>query len=173
MMLRCLAAALSLRTAALAAPYIDVTFYKDVLPILRENCQSCHRPGKIAPASFLTYESTQPWASAIKKAVVARQMPPQFTLPRWNHDRFGQFSNGRSLAQADIQTLVEWVDAGAPPGDPNDAPPFAPPDQLEQGAGFVKGQARTPWEQPGPVSVSEIAQKIRFDFDKFWRIPGG
>lgn len=119
MMLRYLAAALSLGTAALAAPYVDVTFYKDVLPILRQNCQSCHRPGEIGPVSFLTYESTQPWAHAIKKAVLAKKMPPQFTDGRLSH-----LANSRSLTEADIQTLVEWADAGAPAGDPNDVPPF-------------------------------------------------
>ena len=49
-----------------------VTFNKDVLPILQENCQSCHRPGGIAPMSFMTYESARPWAKAIKAAVISR-----------------------------------------------------------------------------------------------------
>lgn len=142
MMVRCLAAALSIGSAALAAPYVDVTFYKDVLPILRKNCQSCHRPGEIAPVSFLTYESTQPWAHAIRKAVVSERMPPQFT-----DGRFGHLGNGRGLSQTDIRTLVEWVDSGAPAGDPNDTPPFGS-SRLEDGAGFVKGQARTAREQP-------------------------
>ena len=44
-----------------------VTFNKDVLPILQNNCQACHRPGEIAPMTFLTYESTRPWAKAIKR----------------------------------------------------------------------------------------------------------
>ena len=46
-----------------------VTFNRDVLPILQKNCQICHRPGEIAPMSFLTYDSTRPWAKAIKLAV--------------------------------------------------------------------------------------------------------
>lgn len=178
MMLRCLAAALSWGTAALAAPYVDVTFYKDVLPILRENCQGCHRPGEIGPASFLTYEGTQPWAHAIKKAVLANQMPPQFT-----DGRFGHLASGR-LNAADIRTLVEWVDAGAPAGDPNDTPPFewregwnlplaSPPAGSQQSAGLCKPQARTPREQLGMISMAEIAQKIRLDFYKFRRISGG
>jgi hypothetical protein len=179
MLLRYLAAAFSLSTAALAAPYVDVTFYKDVLPILRGNCQNCHRPGEIGPVSFLTYESTVPWAHAIKKAVLAKNMPPQFT-----DGRFGHLPNGR-LAEADIRTLVEWVDSGAPAGDPNDTPPFewregsntllsGPrpgfPDGSEQRAGLFKLQAWAPREQLGMISVAEIAQKIRLYFDKFWRI---
>jgi len=55
-----------------------VTFNKDVLPILQRNCQTCHRPGNIAPMSFLTYETTRPWAKAMKAAVMTRQMPPWF-----------------------------------------------------------------------------------------------
>src|SRR5688572_33256144 len=53
-----------------------VTFHKDVLPILQKNCQSCHRPGQIAPMSFLTYNDTRPWAKAMKNAVITKKMPP-------------------------------------------------------------------------------------------------
>ena len=95
----------------------SVTFYKDVLPVLQKNCQTCHRPGEIAPASFLTYESTRPWAKAMKTAVVTKKMPPWFADPH-----FGKFPNDRSLSEADIHTLVSWVDAGAPEGDSKDAP---------------------------------------------------
>jgi len=94
-----------------------VTFYKDVLPVLQKNCQTCHRPGEIAPASFLTYDSTRPWAKSIKTAVLTKKMPPWFA-----DAHYGKFANDRSLANADIQTLVSWVDAGAPAGDPKDAP---------------------------------------------------
>lgn len=58
-----------------------VTFYKDVLPVLQKNCQTCHRPGEAAPASFLTYESTRPWAKSIKAAVLSKKMPPWFADP--------------------------------------------------------------------------------------------
>ena len=94
-----------------------VTFYKDVLPVLQKNCQTCHRPGEIAPASFLTYDSTRPWAKSIKTAVLTKKMPPWFA-----DAHYGKFANDRSLANADIQTLVSWVDAGALAGDPKDAP---------------------------------------------------
>jgi hypothetical protein len=95
----------------------SVTFNKDVLPVLQRNCQTCHRPGETAPASFLSYESTRPWAKAIKTAVLSKKMPPWFADPH-----FGKFANDRSLSDADIHTLVAWVDAGAPEGDPKDAP---------------------------------------------------
>jgi len=96
----------------------DVTFNKDVLPILQQNCQSCHRPGNIAPMSLLTYEAARPWAKAMKAAVSSRKMPPWFADAQYGH-----FSNDRSLKQEDINTIVRWVDGGAVQGDPNDAPP--------------------------------------------------
>ena len=49
------------------------TFYKDVLPILQKNCQTCHRPGEIAPFSLLSYQEARPWAKAIKTAVVTQR----------------------------------------------------------------------------------------------------
>jgi len=94
-----------------------VTFYKDVLPVLQKNCQTCHRPGEMAPASFLTYESTRPWAKAMKTAVLSKKMPPWFADPH-----YGKFANDRSMAESDIHTLVAWVDAGAPEGDAKEAP---------------------------------------------------
>ena len=72
-----------------------VTFNKQVLPILQKNCQTCHRPGEIAPMSFLTYRDVRPWAKAIKAAVVKRQMPPWFADPAYGH-----FANDKRLTGA-------------------------------------------------------------------------
>lgn len=101
-----------------AAQTPPVTFTRDVLPLLQQHCQICHRPGEIAPMSFLTYESTRPWARAIKAAVQTRKMPPWFADPQ-----HGRFSNDRSLKAEEIETLVRWADGGAPIGDLADAPP--------------------------------------------------
>jgi hypothetical protein len=111
--------ALSLCSVALAAAATtpQPTFYKDVLPVLQKDCQTCHRPGEAAPMSFLNYDETRPWAKAIKTAVVTKKMPPWYADPH-----FGHFSNDRSLAQADMETLVAWVDSGAKAGNPKDAP---------------------------------------------------
>src|SRR5579872_5972758 len=87
------------------------TFYKDVLPVLEKNCQNCHRPGEAGPMSFMSYESTRPWAKAIKGAVVSKKMPPWFADPH-----YGKFANDRSLSDQDVKTLVAWVDAGAKAG---------------------------------------------------------
>ena len=78
-----------------------VTFNKDVLPVLQENCQSCHRPGGIAPMSLLTYDSARPWAKAIKTAVLSKKMPPWFADPH-----VGKFRNAPKITQSQINTLV-------------------------------------------------------------------
>lgn len=111
-----LAAAIALPAAAGQQPG-SATFNKDVLPILQKNCQSCHRPGQIAPMSFLTYAETRPWAKAIKQAVVTRTMPPWFADPQ-----HGRFRNDPSLKPGDIETIVQWADSGAAEGDSADAP---------------------------------------------------
>jgi hypothetical protein len=104
-------------TSSAAAPASQVTFYRDVLPILQNNCQSCHRPGEVAPMSLLTYEQSRPWAKAIKEKVLARKMPPWFADPQYGH-----FDNERSLTAQEIKTLVSWADGGAVAGEKTDAP---------------------------------------------------
>ncbi|HEX5431021.1 MAG TPA: cytochrome c [Bryobacteraceae bacterium] len=104
--------------AAVAAPNpTPITFNKDILPILQKNCQTCHRPGEVAPMSLLTYSEARPWAKAIKTAVVTQKMPPWFADPTVGH-----FSNERKLTPAEIAALVEWADNGAPEGDAKDKP---------------------------------------------------
>ena len=63
-------------TPSASSNQTPATFNKNVLPVLQKNCQVCHRPGGVAPMSFMTYESTRPWAKAIREAVVSKQMPP-------------------------------------------------------------------------------------------------
>src|SRR5205085_3235857 len=100
-----------------------VTFAKDVAPILQKKCQDCHQPGSIAPMSLRTYEETRPWAAAIKDRVMRRQMPP------WHIDKtvgVQKFQSDMSLSDDQIDTIVRWVDAGAPLGNPKDMPPPKP-----------------------------------------------
>jgi hypothetical protein len=106
------------RTLAASAHDRQVTFNKDVVPILQQHCQSCHRPGHTAPMPLLTYQDARPWAKAIRNAVVSRRMPPWFADPRYGH-----FSNDPSLRQAEIDTLVNWANEGALEGDARDLPP--------------------------------------------------
>jgi hypothetical protein len=98
----------------------QVTFTKDVAPILQKRCQVCHRPDTFAPMSLLTYEDARPWARSMKAKVVAREMPP------WYIDKnvgIHNFKNDVSLTDQEIATIVKWVDSGAPKGSPEDMPP--------------------------------------------------
>ncbi|HYR82980.1 MAG TPA: thiol-disulfide isomerase [Terriglobia bacterium] len=117
-MMRLVLAALAMGAAAMASEQPStVTFTKDVLPILQKNCQSCHRPGQIAPMSLLSYQEARPWAKAIKTAVATRKMPPWFA-----DTSYGHVVNDRSLQQSEIDTLVKWADTGAAEGNPKEAP---------------------------------------------------
>ena len=93
------------------------TFYEDVLPILQEHCQVCHRRGGIAPMAFESYEGTRGYAAAIQAAVQKRSMPPWFA-----EKEVGRFSNDPSLTEDQISLLAGWAAAKAPAGDPADAP---------------------------------------------------
>lgn len=94
-----------------------ITFHRDVLPVLQQNCQKCHRPNEAAPMSLLTYNEARPWAQAIKEAVLLKRMPPWFANPN-----YGKFTNEHRLTDEELKTIVAWVDQGAKEGDPSDAP---------------------------------------------------
>src|SRR3989442_12452764 len=115
--MRFVVAFLVMQAVAHSAPVNSATFNRDVLPILQKNCQVCHRPGEIGPMSFLTYESTRPWAKAIKTAVASKKMPPWFADPRYGH-----FTNEKRLSDVEVATLVAWADNGAPEGSERDKP---------------------------------------------------
>jgi hypothetical protein len=97
-----------------------VTFTKDVAPILQNKCESCHRPDSIAPMSLTNYDEARPWARSIRERVASRNMPP------WHIDKtvgIQHYKDDRSLNDKEIDTIVRWVAAGAPKGDPKDMPP--------------------------------------------------
>jgi hypothetical protein len=98
----------------------QVTFTKDIAPILQNRCQVCHRPDNIAPMSLLTYQDARPWARSIKQQVVQRNMPPWFID---QHIGIRKFKDDPSLTEQEIATIGAWVDAGAPQGNPADMPP--------------------------------------------------
>ena len=115
-------ATLSAGTAAAQTPAkvaAAVTFTKDVAPILQRSCQNCHRPGQMAPMSLLTYQDVRPWVRSIKQRVVSGEMPPWGIDP---HIGLQSFKNDPSLRQDEIDTIVKWVDNGAPMGNMADMP---------------------------------------------------
>jgi hypothetical protein len=97
----------------------QVTFTKDVAPILQRSCQNCHHPGSIAPMSLMTYEDARPWAASIRMRVSNREMPP------WYIERnvgIQKFKDDPSLSDRDVATIVKWVDEGSPRGNSADMP---------------------------------------------------
>jgi hypothetical protein len=96
------------------------TFTRDIAPIFQAKCEACHRPDSIGPMSLRTYAEARPWARSIRSRVETRQMPP------WHIDKtvgIQAFRNDRSLTDDQIATVLQWVDRGAPQGDPKDMPP--------------------------------------------------
>lgn len=118
---------------------LPATFHKDIEPLLQAKCQACHRPGEIGPMPLLTYQDTRKWARAIKAAVITRKMPPWFA-----DSGVQRYTNNPSLSTREVQMVSSWVDAGAPEGDSNDAPP-----QKE----FVEG-----WSIGRPDLIIEMPQ---------------
>ena len=143
----------------------SVTFSKDVAPILQKNCQGCHRPGEAAPMSLRTYQEARPWARAMKQAVLAKKMPPWFADAQYGH-----FRNDRSLPQKDIDTLVSWVDAGAPEGDPKDLPqPLAFVDGWNIGQPDMVLEMPEPFQVPasGTIEYQYVVLPYKFTEDRW------
>jgi len=111
----------------------QVTYAKDIAPIFQAKCTQCHHAGTGAPMALTSFEEVRPWARSIKTRVANREMPP------WHLDKtvgIRHYKNDLSLSDADIATIVKWVDAGAPGGNAGDAPApqkFAPEDAWHIG----------------------------------------
>lgn len=102
---------------AIAKPVTTkVTYYKDVLPILQNHCQECHRPDAVGPFALTSYRQAANWAEDIKTYTQEKKMPP------WKPVAGAAFHNERTLPEEQIKTLAAWVDGGLPEGNPADAP---------------------------------------------------
>jgi len=155
-------------TSAVAAT-AQVTFTKDVAPILQRACQNCHRPGAIAPMSLLTYDDARPWARSIRQKVVNAEMPP------WYIDRnigISKFKDDPSLTPAEVATITKWVDAGAPMGNPADMPKpreFSSLDQWHIGKPDVVISMPKPYQLPatGADQVIDVLVDPGFKEDMY------
>ncbi len=140
-------------------------FYKDVLPVLQNHCQSCHRAGEIGPMPLMTYKDVRPYAAAIREALQTRKMPP------WGAQSSTlQFANDPSLTDHDRQTIIDWAAAKAPEGDPADAPK---PRVFTEGWNIGKPdkvfQMPSPYKVPerGTVEYTYIVMPMNFTEDKW------
>jgi hypothetical protein len=97
----------------------NITFCKDIAPILQKNCQECHRRGQVGPFPLETYEQARKRANDLAAVAEDRSMPP------WKAARnIGvKFKHDRSLSDQDISRIISWAESGAPEGSPEDLPP--------------------------------------------------
>jgi mono/diheme cytochrome c family protein len=102
----------------------QVTYAKDIAPILQRSCQACHRPGSVAPMSLVTYNDVRPWARSIKARTALAGKPNG--MPPWFIDKtvgIQKYKGDISLSDEEIEKIARWTDAGAPRGNPADEPP--------------------------------------------------
>ena len=112
-------------TAAPADSPSDVTFSKDIAPILQRSCQNCHRPDGVAPMSLVSYEDVRPWARAIKQRT--SMGPKAGVMPPWYIEKnigLQKYKDDPSLSDEEVTKIARWSDSGAPRGNPADAPPL-------------------------------------------------
>jgi hypothetical protein len=147
-----------------------LTWSKEISRLVYKRCASCHKPGGSAPMSLLTYEEARPWAKAIKEEVLERRMPP------WGAVKgFGEFKHDRGLTQEEVELIANWVEGGAPEGNPiylpskpnTDSPANATPSGATQlalsGALTLSAPARLVAIRPAAfktgASVQVVARK--------------
>ncbi|MCZ6793968.1 MAG: redoxin domain-containing protein [Planctomycetota bacterium] len=144
-----------------------VTFHGEVERILARRCQPCHRPGQIAPFALTTYEDAAGWSGMIGEVVANGRMPP------WHADsRYGSFSNDRSLGAEERTTLMRWVEAGAPRGDPKDRPPpVSFPEGWQIGTPDAVFEMPTEFAVPaeGTIDYQHFTVKTSFPEDRWVR----
>lgn len=131
-----------------------LTWTRDVVRIINKRCASCHHEGGKAPMSLLHYEEARPWAKAIKEEVLERRMPP------WGAVKgFGEFLNDRGLTQEEISIFSDWVEGGAPEGEPKFAPEI--PTKFEEPS-VPKGRFQeVPVQGRTALSKDEVVVGIR------------
>lgn len=139
------------------------TFYRDVLPILQENCQVCHRPdgsnmgGMVAPMALTTYKETRPWAKSISQTVSTKYMPPWNAAPEFH----GVFKGERTITQDQIDTMVAWAKTGAVAGNPADGPE---PLLWADNDGWSIGEPDLVLSMPEPYFVEDDVKDLYKDF---------
>lgn len=101
----------------------EVTYTRDIAPILQRSCEACHRPGGGGPMPLTNYEEVRPWARAIK--VRTGLGPRGGVMPPWYMEKnigIQHYKDDPSLTDAEVAAIARWVDGGAPRGNPADLP---------------------------------------------------
>lgn len=149
--------------------YADLTFTRDIAPILQQNCQVCHQDGAIGPMPLMEYEVVRRYARRVLRMVETHEMPP------YHYDRdvgIQDLKYDPRLSDEDIEKIAMWVEVGMPEGDPADMPPpvewpdpaefrlaeqFGPPDVIIKSEPYdvpAIGQDRW-WKPLVPTGITE------------------
>jgi len=110
----------------------EITFSRDIAPILQRSCQQCHNSNGGAPMSLVTYDEVRPYASRMARRTGIRDR--MGAMPPWYVEKdigIQHFKNDPSLNDAEIATIAAWSRSGAPEGNPADLPePLEFPDDI-------------------------------------------
>ena len=101
-----------------SAPAEQLTYNRDIAPIIYRSCSTCHRPGEAGPFSLLTYSDVTKHARQIAELTRSRTMPPWLPEPQAAH-----FADEMRLSDAQINLIQRWVEQGKVEGDAADLPP--------------------------------------------------
>src|SRR6266851_2786644 len=91
----------------------EITYTRDVARIIQTKCQQCHRPNDVAPFALMTYDDAVTYAADIKTSLNNKTMPPWKPVPGFNN-----FADSFALTDDERNTILAWIDAGTPAGDP-------------------------------------------------------
>jgi len=131
----------NLREVEDTAAHAQISYSETIAPILMDNCVTCHQEGGIGPWAMSDYEMIEGFAPTIKDVIRTKRMPP------WSADpEIGSFHGARELSIQEQQTLIGWIDAGAPRGEGPDPLteyistatdwPLGPPDLIIEAPAF-------------------------------------
>jgi len=158
--------AAGLGAMALPASAQNVTYARDVAPIIQDKCQECHTENSIAPFTLENYDQVVRRARMIRRAVDERVMPPWHINPTVGVQHF---KNDRGLTPDERQTILAWIDAGTPMGDPANLP--APREPVD----YTQWQMADQFGEPDLVVTSEPYTLEAVTQDKWFRpvVPTG
>src|SRR3981081_874775 len=134
--------ALGLLFAFTALASADVTFTRDVAPILQAKCQKCHRPQAVVPFALMADSDAVTWSRDIQAALTTKTMPPWKPRPGFN-----EFQDSYAMSDDERNTVLAWIDRGKPLGDMTDRPPPLP-------------VSDTPWQLGDPDTILTMSEEF-------------
>ncbi len=150
----------------------EITYTKNIAPILQRSCENCHRPGGAGPMPLTTYEEVRPWARAIKQRTGIG--PHAGVMPPWYMEKnigIQKYKDDPSLSEDEVAMVAKWADAGAPRGNPADMPTakqyldnavwrIGTPDLIVKTKDItVKANAPDWWGEIDPVQIPTDADR--------------